>query len=157
MITPEYSLTLETALGPVRISAVPGGITAVSFDARKASPDRGAPAFLEECAAQLRQYFAGERRQFQGLPLVYRATDFQRSVWDAALDIPFGSTRTYGMLAAAIGSPESARAVGGALHRNAIAIIVPCHRIVPAAEHETGGYAGEPWRKEWLLRHEKGE
>ena len=156
MIVAEYSLALETAIGPVRVTASPQGITSVAFSDVPAQAADGAPAFLEECGAQLRQYFSGARADFHSLPVVFRATDFQQAVWEAAMAIPYGETRTYGHLAQGIGSEGAARAVGTALHRNPLCIIVPCHRIVPASAPpgECGGYAGGTWRKEWLLKME---
>lgn len=117
------------------------------------------PAFLKEAVDQLKEYLSGHRRDFHSLPIVMRATEFQREVWEAASDIPYGFTRTYGQLAEDIGHKGAARAVGTALSRNPICIIVPCHRIVPAGgtQEEPGQYAGGIWRKKWLLTHESPE
>ena len=117
-----------------------------------ASPE--VPRSLLLCLQQLEEYFAGKRKTFDSIPLVMQATDFQEQVWNAAMKIPFGNTSSYGHIAATIGSPNAARAVGTALHRNAIAIIIPCHRVI-ASSGERGGYAGGEWRKEWLMKHER--
>jgi len=95
---------------------------------------------IKKAASQLREYFAGKRKTFN-LPLSYNGTDFQNAVWNALLAIPYGETRSYKEIAEYIGNPRACRAVGMANHRNPLAIIVPCHRVV---EHGggLGGYAG---------------
>lgn len=152
----EYIRSVPTEVGLVRIAAVPDGVCGITFteetDLRESAD--GAPTFLDDAVRQLREYFAGTRTSFDSLPLVLRSTDFQRSVWDAAMEIPYGGTVTYAGLAKAVGKPDAARAVGNALNRNPLCIIVPCHRIV-ASTLDGGGYAGSAWRKEWLLNHEK--
>ena len=100
-------------------------------------------------AKQLDEYFAGRFRRFT-LPLDLRGTPFQRQVWDALLDIPYGETRSYGDVARALGRPRSARAVGGANHVNPVAIVVPCHRVIGSNGSLTG-YGGGLDRKKALL------
>ena len=106
-----------------------------------------------ECKKQLEEYFAGKRKQFD-LPLAPKGTDFQKRVWKALTDIPYGETRTYGKIAAAVGSPKAARAVGMANNKNPIGIIIPCHRVV-GADGKLVGYAGGMEKKEWLLNLEQ--
>jgi methylated-DNA-[protein]-cysteine S-methyltransferase len=102
---------------------------------------------------QLGAYFAGERTTFD-LPLDLDAgSAFQQLVWRALLEIPYGETRSYGRLAASIGRPGAARAVGLANGRNPIGIVVPCHRVV-GADGSLTGYGGGLPRKRWLLGHE---
>jgi len=104
-------------------------------------------------AAQLDEYFAGERTEFD-LPLAPRGTSFQLAVWEELARIPFGKTVSYGEVAAALGkSPVASRAVGLANGRNPISIIVPCHRVI-GADGSLTGYGWGLDRKEWLLRHE---
>jgi len=110
---------------------------------------------LAETARQLAGYFAGERRAFD-LPLDFRGTPFQKRVWAALLDIPFGETRSYADIARAIGAPAACRAVGAANGRNPISIVAPCHRVVGANGALTG-FAGGLEAKRFLLRHEAGE
>lgn len=98
-------------------------------------------------------YFGGEVRALDGVAVKTGGTDFQRSVWSALRAIPAGETRSYGQLAAAIGSPKAVRAAGLANGQNPIAVIVPCHRVIGANGTLTG-YAGGVERKRWLLRHE---
>ena len=99
-------------------------------------------------------YFGGDMRALDGLKVTTGGTDFQRSVWKALRAIPAGETRTYGQLAAAIGSPKAVRAAGLANGQNPVAVIVPCHRVIGANGTLTG-YAGGLERKRWLLEHER--
>jgi methylated-DNA-[protein]-cysteine S-methyltransferase len=98
---------------------------------------------------QLEEYFAGKRRTFD-VPLAQtRATPFQRDVWRALREIPYGRVQTYADIAAAVNRPRAARAVGNANHANPWPIIVPCHRVV--AGHALGGYGGGAEVKRYLL------
>jgi methylated-DNA-[protein]-cysteine S-methyltransferase len=104
---------------------------------------------LRPAAAQLGEYFAGRRTRFD-LPLAPRGTAFQRAVWTALLEIPFGATASYGELARAIGKPAACRAVGAANGRNPLSIVIPCHRVI-GADGSMTGYGGEIARKRTLL------
>ena len=104
---------------------------------------------LRPAIEQLEEYFAGARTTFE-LSLVPPGTAFQRKVWGALLRIPFGQTATYGEIARAVGRPDASRAVGGANHRNPIAIIIPCHRVI-GADGSMTGYGGGLPRKRLLL------
>lgn len=103
--------------------------------------------------AAVEAYFGGDVRALDGVAVKTGGTDFQRSVWSALRAIPAGETRSYGQLAAAIGSPRAVRAAGLANGQNPIAVIVPCHRVIGASGTLTG-YAGGLERKRWLLKHE---
>jgi methylated-DNA-[protein]-cysteine S-methyltransferase len=103
--------------------------------------------------AQLAEYFAGERTAFD-LPLAPAGTPWQHRVWAALREIPYGETRNYGEIAAAVGAPGAARAVGHANGRNPISIVVPCHRVV-GADGRLTGYGGGLERKQALLAHEQ--
>jgi methylated-DNA-[protein]-cysteine S-methyltransferase len=105
-----------------------------------------------EVARQLAAYFAGELQVFD-LPLRPEGTAFQTGVWGYLTGIPFGETRTYGQIAAALGCPQASRAVGAANGSNPIPIILPCHRVLGASGALTGFGGGLPV-KHWLLRHE---
>lgn len=107
----------------------------------------------EEIVNQLDEYLAGERHEFD-LATAPAGTDFQRQVWAAMRQIPYGRTVSYGELAAEIGRPRAARAVGAAIGRNPISIVVPCHRVV-GASGELIGYAGGADAKRWLLDLER--
>jgi methylated-DNA-[protein]-cysteine S-methyltransferase len=108
---------------------------------------------LRRACEQLQDYFAGRLTHFD-LPLAPRGTAFQRQVWEGLNSVPFGETVSYGQLAERLGQARSARAVGAALGRNPIAIIVPCHRVVGSNGSLTG-YAGGLDLKRWLLDHER--
>ena len=112
-------------------------------------------AMTRACAAALARYFDGHAENFSDVPLdLTRASEFQRQVWRAACEIPYGATSTYGALAERIGRDKgAARAVGHALGQNPIAIIIPCHRFVAANGNLTGYAAGLDWKRE-LLRIE---
>lgn len=128
---------IETPIGPLSLQADESAVSAMRFGAGSA---QDASPLLDAAEAQLREYFAGARRTFD-LPLAPHGTAFQQRVWTALRAIPYGETRTYGELAAAIGSPNASRAVGMANHRNPIPIIIPCHRVIGANGTLTG-YAG---------------
>jgi methylated-DNA-[protein]-cysteine S-methyltransferase len=121
------------------------------FDARKAALKRDQAAYAD-ALEQLSEYFAGDRSEFD-LDLRPVGTEFQQAVWMALREIPFGETRSYGQIAAAVGRPKAARAVGSANNKNPIAVIVPCHRVIGSGGALVG-YAGGLERKTWLLAHE---
>jgi methylated-DNA-[protein]-cysteine S-methyltransferase len=123
-----------------------------AYDARKLDLTRNQRAFADTID-QLDEYFAGRRDTFD-LPLETNGTEFQRAVWNALEQIPYGETRSYGQIAAQVGRPKAARAVGMANNRNPIAVIVPCHRVVGSGGALVG-YAGGLERKVWLLDHER--
>jgi len=108
---------------------------------------------FDEVTAQLDEYFAGERRHFD-LPLAPVGSEFRLSVWGELSRIPYGETRTYGQLAANLGEPQMAQAVGAANGRNPIAIIIPCHRVI-GADGSLVGFAGGLDCKRYLLEHEQ--
>ena len=109
-------------------------------------------AVLARTREQLNEYFARTRTTFD-LPLAPAGSAFERRVWDALRAIPYGSTVSYGELARRLGDPRATRAVGAANGKNAIPIIVPCHRVV-GARGELTGFGGGLDRKRWLLEHE---
>lgn len=108
---------------------------------------------LSATEEQLSDYFAGRRSSFT-LPLAPQGTPFQHRVWDALLRTPYGTTTSYSTLAATLGSPRSARAVGAANARNPLHVVVPCHRVI-AADGSLSGYAAGPLRKRALLDLER--
>lgn len=101
---------------------------------------------------QLEEYFEGKRKEFD-LPLQAAGTDFQKKVWQALREIPYGETASYGGIAEKIGNKNACRAVGMANNRNPIAVIIPCHRVV-GADGSLTGYAGGLDKKEFLLKLE---
>jgi methylated-DNA-[protein]-cysteine S-methyltransferase len=121
--------------------------------ARAAAPEgadhRPALAPLPAVRRELAEYFAGKRRTFT-LPLAPQGTDFERSVWDALVAIPYGETRSYAEIARTIGRPDACRAVGRANGRNPIPIVIPCHRVI-GSDGSLTGYGGGLDLKRFLL------
>jgi methylated-DNA-[protein]-cysteine S-methyltransferase len=149
----------ESALGTMLIACSERGLAGVWFEGQKHMPDssrwtlRQDHPLIAEAARQLDEYFAGRRETFD-LPLdLEGGTPFQQSVWRALLAIPSGSTTSYAELGRRIGRPQAPRAVGAAVGRNPLSVVVPCHRVVGSAGALTG-YAGGLERKQALLRLE---
>jgi methylated-DNA-[protein]-cysteine S-methyltransferase len=145
---------VDSPIGPIVLVGDDDGLTGLFMaDHRYKPADHtfGEPDDVPftEVAAQLREYFAGTRTGFD-VPLAPVGTPFQREVWTLLRQIPYGETTTYGELAAQLGRPNAARAVGMANGRNPISIIVPCHRVVGSTGDLTGYGGGLP-RKRFLL------
>lgn len=117
-----------------------------------AAYEEGDSSILDELERQFTEYFSGQRKMFE-LPLATAGTDFQKRVWDALIKVPYGETETYQGLAGRIGRKFAVRAVASANGANAIAIIIPCHRII-GANNTLGGYAGGLNVKKSLLQLE---
>lgn len=157
MLQTLLSIGLESPIGHVRISATETGIKEVAFvEDGSYELSKNPFTYMESCAEQLKEYFAGERMEFADLPLAIEGTVFQQDVWTAVSSVGFGQTCTYAEVAKEVGSEGGAQAVGQALTRNAIMIIVPCHRVLPAGASlaNPGGYASGTERKRWLIEHE---
>lgn len=107
---------------------------------------------LQQTALQLNEYFTGKRRIFN-IPFLLQGSEFELTVWKALLTIPYGKTRTYGEIARQIGRPTASRAVGQAIHKNPIHIIIPCHRVI-GAQGKLTGYAAGTNIKQRLLQRE---
>ena len=122
--------------------------------ARVGPTGSGSHHLLDQLQLELEEFFDGSRREFT-VPLVYPGTPFQRRVWNALREIPFGETISYEELAHRVGSPSGQRAVGHANGQNPIAIVIPCHRVVNK-DGKLGGYGGGLWRKSLLLGLERG-
>ncbi len=110
---------------------------------------QGSPEALQQLERELREYFSGDRREFT-VPLDLRGTEFEKSVWNALLKIPYGQTKSYGQIAIELGKPKAVRAVGRANGANNIPILIPCHRVI-SASGTLHGYTGGLWRKQKLL------
>ena len=161
----KYSIqTLRCAytgpLGPMTLATHGSALVGVWFDGQQHQPDSSVWALapqhpvLLQAVSQLQQYFAGERRVFD-LPLdLGGGTDFQQKVWAALRDVATGTTVSYGTISQRIGKPQAVRAVGAAIGRNPLSIVVPCHRVVGAHGALTG-YAGGLDRKIALLDLER--
>ena len=159
---PIYTLHTYSVLGGITLAATDRGLAGVWFDEQRHAPDTtgwiDAPQHpvLSQAAAQLTAYFEGTRDHFD-MPLdLSHGTQFQQAVWQALLRIPRGGTTSYGKLGADIGKPAAVRAVGAAVGRNPISVVVPCHRVVGSNGSLTG-YAGGLERKSHLLHLENVE
>lgn len=139
--------TIASPVGVLKLLASKEGLAGIFWehdDPKRVNVDPGPeetnhPVLLET-ERQLKDYFAGIRREFS-LPLDFAGTDFQTKVWQALLTIPYGETRSYGQIARQIGNPKAARAVGAANRKNPISIVAPCHRVIGANGAMTG-FAG---------------
>ena len=150
--------TVASPLGPVLLARTAKGLAGVWFEGQKhhpgslAAPVHPDDPLLSRAASQLKHYFAGASTAFD-LPLDLLGTPFQQSVWRALRAIPVGSTQTYGAIAQHMAAAAAVRAVGGAVGRNPVSVIVPCHRVV-GADGSMTGYAGGVDRKLALLELE---
>ena len=151
-------MMFDTPLGPLLLARTPRGLAGAWFEGQRHHPPLlDAPhvrddRLLTRVAAQLQAYFDGTRPAFD-VPLDLQGTPFQRAVWDVLLGIRPGATRTYGDVARAVGRPVAVRAVGSAVGRNPVSIVVPCHRVI-GSDGTLTGYAGGLDRKVALLRLE---
>jgi AraC family transcriptional regulator of adaptative response/methylated-DNA-[protein]-cysteine methyltransferase len=160
--------TLESPLGPLMAAATAQALCLLEF-ADEQSPETriaalqrvfgcavvpGRNEHVDHLRAELGEYFAGKLRRFT-VKLDYRGTPFQHAVWDELRRIPYGQTASYEDVARRVGRPNAQRAIGMANHRNPIAIVVPCHRVVNKSG-ALGGYGGGLWRKQFLLDLERG-
>jgi methylated-DNA-[protein]-cysteine S-methyltransferase len=149
---------INSPVGPITLAGDDdGALTNLRMEDQTYEPSHEGwepdPSAFAEAAAQLDAYFAGEQFDFD-VPLRMKGTPFQRSVWAALREIPYGETCSYGKLAANIGKPGASRAVGLANGRNPIGIIVPCHRVI-GADGSLTGYGGGLDRKRTLLDLER--
>lgn len=148
--------TIDSPVGPLTLAGVGDTLTRVVLTGQVREPDRGG-WYVDDNAfpgavAQLAAYFDGTLSEFD-IELGFAGTEFQRKVWTAVQAIPFGQTRSYASIAEQIGSPAASRAVGSAVGRNPVPIVVPCHRVIGSAGSLTG-YLGGTDCKNALLGHE---
>ena len=153
-----YYSRLNSPVGKLVLGVSSRGLACLEFDRGDVPPRKGKANWVESqpqtqpYAQELEEYFAGRRREFS-LPLDLRGTDFQKSCWQALLHIPYGRTKSYAEIAREVGRPGAFRAVGQANHRNPVAIVVPCHRVI-TSDGRLGGYGGGLDTKRKLLRLE---
>lgn len=145
---------IESPIGPLLLAGGDRGLYTLRFaeEGTAAAPDAGwirDDALLEAVVLQLKEYFRGERRSFD-VALDPRGTEFQRAVWDALAEIPYGETTTYGAIATRIGRPKAVRAVGAANGQNPLPIIIPCHRVIGKDGTLTGFGGGLPAKRALL-------
>ena len=153
-----------TPVGPLHLASDGASLVACEFEgyergiAHRVLRERtasAADAVIDLARRELDAFFEGRLRAFT-VPVAPRGTDFQRKVWSALREIPYGETWSYGALAKRIGSPAAVRAVGAANGQNPVCIVVPCHRVIGADGSLTGFGGGLP-RKRYLLALERGE
>jgi methylated-DNA-[protein]-cysteine S-methyltransferase len=144
---------INSPLGVLEIKGDEMGLDSVIFlNAEAISVSETVPKELKEAVSQLREYFEGNRSEFN-LKLSPKGTDFQKRVWKKLEEIPFGKTTTYQQMANNLGDPKVIRAAASANGKNPISIIIPCHRVI-GSDGSLTGYAGGLHRKKWLLEHE---
>lgn len=148
-----YTILRDTPIGPVTVIADDSAVTAIRFGALTGAEDLSATSLLFAAKEELTAYFAERLRTFS-VPVCPQGSSFSKRVWEALREIPYGQTVSYGEIAARIGSPNAARAVGMANHRNPIPIIIPCHRVI-GANGKPVGYAGGLSVKTILLNLER--
>jgi methylated-DNA-[protein]-cysteine S-methyltransferase len=144
MTSSVHSTVYVSPVGPIELIESDGALCEVRLWGLKGTVKNTAEStpLLKRAQKQLTEYFAGRRRSFD-LPLAPQGTAFQQSVWRELAKIPFGSTSTYGSVARAIGQPQAARAVGGAIGANPLALVIPCHRVLAGDGRLTGFSGGD--------------
>ena len=148
-----YGEIYQSPIGALTILSGDKGIKAIKFNEDEKVKVQGRTNEMTRWAVkELEEYFQGKRKVFT-VPCVPQGTDFQKKVWEALTQIPYGETRTYKEIAEAAGNPKASRAVGMANNRNPIPIIIPCHRVIGTNGSLTG-YAGGLNVKEYLLKLE---
>jgi len=154
-------VVVDSPIGPLTLVRDETGLTGVYYPGHWTRPDRnsfgpqvdsGDDHGFDEAIAQLTEYFAGERRDFD-LPLNPRGSDQARKIWELIAEIPYGQTTTYGELARRVGGGLCPHAIGGFVGANPLSILIPCHRVVGSTGNLTG-YAGGLDRKRYLLELE---
>ena len=149
-----YGCVVHSAMGPVSIIAYDRAIVETFFGELPEGVLHQGHGLLAEARKQMEEYFLGIRKRFE-LPLEMNGTPFQKRVWNALLEIPYGKTCSYKQIAIKVGNSKATRAVGMANNRNPIGIIVPCHRVI-GANGALVGYAGGLSFKKFLLELESG-
>lgn len=143
--------TYESPMGNILIRCSESAVVGIELQAKGKKHKGGRSPIVKKVISQLDQYFSGKRKKFT-VPLDLSGTDFQLAVWKALYGVPFGMTVNYQQLAKLSGSPKAYRAVGGAMSKNPIPIIVPCHRVL--AKAGLGGFSSGLKRKRYLLELE---
>lgn len=143
---------VNTPLGSCLIEGDEAGVSKIWVLDEPAEATSVIPQSLQNAATQLEEYFAGARKKFD-FKINPQGTEFQKRVWGALLEIPFGTTTSYQALSVKLGDVKAIRAVASANGKNPLWIVVPCHRVI-GSDGSLTGYAGGLWRKKWLLEHE---
>ncbi len=143
---------IPTPLGVAKLEGDENGLQTITVLDGEEELTKVIPEVLEDSVYQLKEYFEGQRKDFT-LELNPQGTDFQKRVWKALLEIPFGKTTSYLALSKTLGDVKAIRAVAGANGKNPLWIVIPCHRVI-GSDGSLTGYAGGLHRKKWLLEHE---
>lgn len=166
LVTELYSRNIDTPIGRIAVAATPAGVCRVCFARERPEnwylwfdryfstlPLEQRHPVVDRAVSEIEEYFARHRRSFD-VPLDLRGTEFQLRVWTELVNVPFGATTSYGELARRVGKPGGARAIGNALGRNPVPIIVPCHRVI-GHDQALVGFGGGLSVKEQLLELEQ--
>ncbi len=143
---------IKTPVGMAEISGDENGVSVIHVMDSEQSATKKIPAVLKEAVLQLAEYFEGKRHEFT-FKMNPKGSDFQKSVWNELLKIPYGKTVSYMDITKKLGDVKAIRAVASANGKNPLWIVVPCHRVI-GTDGSLTGYAGGLWRKKWLLEHE---
>ncbi|TYA52284.1 methylated-DNA--[protein]-cysteine S-methyltransferase [Formosa maritima] len=146
------SCIISSPLGFTQITGDDNGISSITVLNSEEKVTDIIPECLQDCAYQLNEYFKGNRTHFD-LQLNPEGTTFQKNVWNALINIPYGKTLSYLELSKQLGDVKAIRAVANANSKNPLWIAVPCHRVI-GSDGSLTGYAGGLYRKQWLLEHE---
>ncbi len=146
-------LFFESPIGPIRVEYQAQGISSLRFVETMGESCTELPDIEKSILSDLNGYFNQKNHVWQSPIAPHLGSEFQEKVWRTLLDIPVGQVLSYREIADLLGQPKAAQAVGNANGQNPILLRIPCHRVIGSNGTMTG-YAGELWRKEWLLRHE---
>ncbi len=152
MVNDMFYSTMESPIGTLYLIGTKDYLCQIKTHCPKEITRQDLPLF-QEAQRQLKEYFSGKRKVFQ-LPIFFQGTPFQEKVWRSLLNIPYGSTKSYQEIAQEIGNEKAVRAVGGAVHRNPLPLILPCHRVIGKNGSLVGFGLGLSTKK-WLLEHER--
>jgi len=142
---------INTPLGTAKIKGDENGVCLISV-LQEGEISKTIPLELKSAVKEINEYFEGNRKKFTFL-MNPKGTDFQKKVWKALLEIPYGKTMSYLELSKQLGDVKAIRAVASANGKNPLWIVVPCHRVI-GSDGSLTGYAGGLWRKKWLIEHE---
>ena len=146
----KYCTILKSPIGDITIIATDEAVTVISFG-EKDTEGLVENSISQLAAGQLKDYFEGKKQSFT-FPMTQSGTEFQQEVWENLLKIPYAETLSYAKFSEH--KPLAIRAIAAANGKNNLAIVVPCHRVI-GSDGKLVGYAGELWRKKWLLQHER--
>lgn len=152
MVNDMFYSTMESPIGTLYLIGTKDYLCQIKIHCPKEITRQDLPLF-QEAQRQLKEYFSGKRKVFQ-LPIFFQGTPFQEKVWRSLLNIPYGTTKSYQEIAREIGNEKAVRAVGGAVHRNPLPLILPCHRVSGKNGSLVGFGLGLSTKK-WLLEHER--